>query len=115
MSTGALRSARAASRPPKPAPTITTFGRCFCTYSPLVLGLSVSVIFPAAICQGRSGTVAWNSFCVLSLSGQGDGNPCFMNDIQQKRAGWSWWYLLFIVQFVLALWVPLYNKAEPSF
>ena len=38
-----------------------------------------------------------------------------MNNAQQTRTGWSWWYLLFIIQFVLALWVPLYNKAEPSF
>ncbi len=30
------------------------------------------------------------------------------------RRGWSWWYLLLIVQ-VVALWVPLYNSAEPSF
>ncbi len=29
--------------------------------------------------------------------------------------GWSWWYLLLLVQVVLALWVPLYNKVEPSF
>jgi hypothetical protein len=28
--------------------------------------------------------------------------------------GWSWWYLLLLVQFVPALWVPYYNSAEPS-
>ncbi len=28
--------------------------------------------------------------------------------------GWSWWYLLLLAQFVPALWVPLYNSAEPS-
>jgi hypothetical protein len=27
---------------------------------------------------------------------------------------WSWWYLLLLLQFVPALWVPLYNSAEPS-
>ncbi len=29
--------------------------------------------------------------------------------------GWSWWYLLLVLQFIPALWVPLYNAAEPSF
>jgi Protein of unknown function (DUF3311) len=28
--------------------------------------------------------------------------------------GWSWWYLLFVIQFVAVLWPPFYNKAEPS-
>jgi len=32
-----------------------------------------------------------------------------------RKGGWSWWYLIFLVQFVLCLWVPLYNKVEPSF
>jgi hypothetical protein len=32
-----------------------------------------------------------------------------------KREGWSWWYLLFIVQFVAVLWPPFYNKVEPYF
>ncbi|HYL49683.1 MAG TPA: DUF3311 domain-containing protein [Stellaceae bacterium] len=27
---------------------------------------------------------------------------------------WSWWHLLFVVLFVIALWVPLYNRIEPS-
>ena len=30
-----------------------------------------------------------------------------------KRGAWSWWYLLFAVQFVVILWPPLYNRAEP--
>jgi hypothetical protein len=34
---------------------------------------------------------------------------------KKKRNGWSWWYLLLLVQFVAALWVPFYNTAEPSF
>lgn len=41
-----------------------------------------------------------------------------MNDATNKqstRGGWSWWYLLFIVQFVICLWPPFYNKAEPYF
>ncbi|MEW6450474.1 MAG: DUF3311 domain-containing protein [Pseudomonadota bacterium] len=33
---------------------------------------------------------------------------------QDQRAGWSWWYLLFIIQFVAVLWPPLFNKAEPA-
>jgi len=28
---------------------------------------------------------------------------------------WSWWYLLLLLQFVPALWVPFYNSTEPSF
>lgn len=31
-----------------------------------------------------------------------------------KRAGWSWWYLLFLIQFVAVLWPPFYNMAEPD-
>ena len=31
----------------------------------------------------------------------------------QKSTGWSWWYLLFLIQFVAVLWPPFYNKAEP--
>ena len=30
-----------------------------------------------------------------------------------RRARWSWWYLLFGVQFVAVLWPPFYNRAEP--
>ena len=32
----------------------------------------------------------------------------------QPRRGWSWWYLLFVVQFVAVLWPPFYNKVEPQ-
>ena len=38
-----------------------------------------------------------------------------MNRAQGKRGGWSWWYLLFVVQFVGLLWPPFYNRAEPAF
>jgi hypothetical protein len=37
-----------------------------------------------------------------------------MMDAQRRRGGWSWWYLLFVVQFAVALWPPLYNKIEPT-
>jgi len=36
------------------------------------------------------------------------------SDSQKRRGGWSWWYLLFLIQFALVLWPPLYNSAEPS-
>lgn len=32
-----------------------------------------------------------------------------------RRGGRSWLYLFLLVQFVLCLWVPLYNRVEPSF
>jgi hypothetical protein len=32
----------------------------------------------------------------------------------ERPRGWSWWYLLFLVQFVAVLWPPFYNKAEPA-
>ncbi len=36
-----------------------------------------------------------------------------MNDTHNIRDGWSWWYLLFIIQFVATLWPPFFNRAEP--
>jgi hypothetical protein len=33
---------------------------------------------------------------------------------QRKRGGWSWWYLLFVIQVVVVLWPPFYNQAEPA-
>ena len=30
------------------------------------------------------------------------------------QSAWSWWYLLFVVQFLAVLWPPFYNKAEPT-
>ena len=35
-------------------------------------------------------------------------------DQQTGRRGWSWWYLLFVIQFVGVLWPPFYNTVEPS-
>jgi Protein of unknown function (DUF3311) len=37
-----------------------------------------------------------------------------MNASDKKRGGWSWWYLLFVVQFVVALYPPFFNKVEPT-
>jgi hypothetical protein len=36
------------------------------------------------------------------------------NGAPNKRSRWSWWYLLFVVQFLVILWPPFYNKAEPT-
>jgi hypothetical protein len=32
----------------------------------------------------------------------------------QPRRGWSWWYLLFIAQFIAVLWPPFFNKIDPQ-
>jgi hypothetical protein len=37
-----------------------------------------------------------------------------MNDMRERRGGWSWWYLLFVIQAVAVLWPPFYNRAEPA-
>jgi hypothetical protein len=37
-----------------------------------------------------------------------------MNDVQKRRGGWSWWYLLFVIQFAVALWPPFYNRLDPT-
>src|SRR6516165_6305808 len=31
----------------------------------------------------------------------------------QRRRAWSWWYLLFVIQFIAVMWPPFYNRAEP--
>lgn len=37
-----------------------------------------------------------------------------MKGREMKRGGWSWWYVLFALQFAVILWPPLYNRAEPQ-
>ena len=37
-----------------------------------------------------------------------------MNNAQDKRDRWSWWYLLFLLQFIAVLWPPFYNRIEPA-
>jgi Protein of unknown function (DUF3311) len=37
-----------------------------------------------------------------------------MDQRSERRSGWSWWYLLLVVQFAAVLWPPLYNRVEPS-
>jgi Protein of unknown function (DUF3311) len=36
------------------------------------------------------------------------------NQQSGKSSCWSWWYLLFVVQFAAVLWPPFYNTMEPS-
>jgi hypothetical protein len=37
-----------------------------------------------------------------------------MKDQSKRHRGWSWWYLLFVIQFAVILWPPFYNKVEPT-
>lgn len=37
-----------------------------------------------------------------------------MNEVRKFRSGWSWWYLLFVVQFVAVLFPNFYNRIEPQ-
>ena len=37
-----------------------------------------------------------------------------MNGTQKKWSVWSWWYLLFVIQYVVVIWPSLYNKVEPT-
>ena len=37
-----------------------------------------------------------------------------MSGEQKRRGGWSWWYLLFLVEAAVALWPPLYNRVDPT-
>jgi Protein of unknown function (DUF3311) len=42
------------------------------------------------------------------------GEPLIMDTKPKKRRGWNWWYLLFAVEFIVALWPALYNRIEPT-
>jgi hypothetical protein len=37
-----------------------------------------------------------------------------MDGAQKKHDGWSWWYTLFLLQFIAVLWPPFYNRIEPA-
>jgi hypothetical protein len=37
-----------------------------------------------------------------------------MNSVTTKRGDWSPWYLLFIIEFVMVLWPPFFNKIDPT-
>jgi Protein of unknown function (DUF3311) len=60
------------------------------------------------VAQFPSGLAALSSDRRIPLSGD-----VAMSDAQSKRGEWSWWYLLFVIQFVAVLWPPFYNKADP--
>jgi len=38
-----------------------------------------------------------------------------MAEQRERHGGWSWWYLLFVLQVIGVIWPPFYNMAEPSF
>lgn len=35
-----------------------------------------------------------------------------MSNPKDKLSNWSWWYLLFAIQFAIVLWPPFYNTAD---
>jgi len=37
-----------------------------------------------------------------------------MKPSSKAGRGFSWWYLLLLIQFVAVLWVPFYNSVEPT-
>jgi hypothetical protein len=37
-----------------------------------------------------------------------------MDQQGERPWGWSWWYLLLLIQFVASLWVPFYNRIDPT-
>jgi hypothetical protein len=37
-----------------------------------------------------------------------------MNGAPRTQGGLSWWHLLFLIEFAVVLWPPLYNKVEPT-
>jgi uncharacterized protein DUF3311 len=38
-----------------------------------------------------------------------------MDDTHEvRKRGWSPWYWLFVVEFVISLWPPFYNRLEPT-
>jgi Protein of unknown function (DUF3311) len=56
---------------------------------------------------------AWNAgYQIPEANHQHDGRRPVDDN---RKQSWSWWYLLLLLQFIPALWVPFYNTAEPSF
>ncbi|OKO71484.1 hypothetical protein AC630_32725 [Bradyrhizobium sp. AS23.2] len=45
----------------------------------------------------------------------GVGSKYSIQEAATGRTAWSWWYLLFLIQFVAVLWPPFYNVDEPDF
>lgn len=42
------------------------------------------------------------------------GSKYSIQEAATSRTGWSWWYLLLLIQFVAVLWPPFYNAAKPA-
>ena len=38
-----------------------------------------------------------------------------MSERRDPDTGWSWWYLLFLIQLAVVIWPAFYNKIEPTF
>lgn len=55
----------------------------------------------------------WHSVCKLWLPDLEESLP--MKAERGRRGGWRWWYLLFVLQYAVILYPPLYNRAGPAF
>jgi Protein of unknown function (DUF3311) len=51
-------------------------------------------------------------FC-NSARANANGRSSTVNERPKRSGKRSWWYLLFLVQFIAVLWVPFYNSATP--
>ena len=59
---------------------------------------------------------AWNDgYQIAKPIHQHDGRRPVNNNRNQAGKAWNWWYLLLLLQFIPALWVPFYNSVEPTF
>ena len=36
-------------------------------------------------------------------------------DAPQRKSGMGWWYVVLLVFALVVLWVPLYNRIDPTF
>jgi Protein of unknown function (DUF3311) len=65
---------------------------------------------------GRNSRPPWALRSGHSSATSKGGGEMDQRDISRHdaRSGWSWWYLLFVIQFVAVLWPPFYNSVEPS-
>jgi hypothetical protein len=78
-------------------------------YSQLITAMkeTAGLSRPAALAS------VWNArYQVSTAIHQHDGRRSVDNN---RNHAWSWWYLLLLLQFVPALWVPFYNSVEPTF
>jgi hypothetical protein len=51
----------------------------------------------------------------MNMPDNAPANPPAGTPANGNGLTWSWWYLLLLLQFVPALWVPFYNSVEPTF